>query len=397
MSKKRGNRNTNSVKRSLKRKRSGISRQDYRSGGRVRQFGGGGNGGFKVPKDTGPKEGTVKTTNGKTYIWIGGTWVLQQDSGDTGTGDTEANGDVDADTDTDVDVDVDTDTDVDVDADTDVDVDADADDEGQDEEPSIFDDVDENGVPVKNENETNAAFMARLATWQETQTVGDDLDLSNVVRYGEDTIVDPAERKKRIARTTTTAELAAQGIFPTTEAVYDEEGNLISEGEQPTKIPTPEELDTEDMEGKVVEIGQPDYEAFAADVTQREHGEIAYSYDKVTGQMMSTNEQGVQTFHGTPEEFAAEKEVNLEGYKKAPEGTVTAEEDIQELTPYEAIPLPDGVTPEDMKIAQGKVREAIPREDINPATYAAHLAEELNNIEAAQGRPRKWEVAYAFL
>ena len=36
MSKKRSNRNTNSVKRSLKRKRSGINRQDYRGGGRVR-------------------------------------------------------------------------------------------------------------------------------------------------------------------------------------------------------------------------------------------------------------------------------------------------------------------------------------------------------------------------
>ena len=47
MSKKRGNRNTNSVKRSLKRKRGGIARQDYRRGGRVCQFAGGPGGGPK--------------------------------------------------------------------------------------------------------------------------------------------------------------------------------------------------------------------------------------------------------------------------------------------------------------------------------------------------------------
>ena len=33
---------------------------------------------------------------------------------------------------------------------------------------------------------------------------------------------------------------------------------------------------------------------------------------------MSTNEQGVQTFHGTPEEFAKVRELNLEEYKARP-------------------------------------------------------------------------------
>ena len=106
MSKKRGNRNTNSVKRSLKRKRGGIARQDYRRGGRVRQFAGGPGGGPKygpgpeypdtdTDKDTdsGPQEGDTMTgDDGTKYIFTGGTWVAQTPPNNTNNDGSEGDG-----------------------------------------------------------------------------------------------------------------------------------------------------------------------------------------------------------------------------------------------------------------------------------------------------------------
>ena len=93
-----------------------------------------------------------------------------------------------------------------------------------------------------------------------------------------------------------------------------------------------------------------------------------------------------------PETTEVKVATMLDEQGEAPPGTVTADEDVQKLDAYDAIDLPDGVTPETMKTAQGKVKEAMRGKDIDPAKYAAHLAEELNKIEAAQGTTKEWTV-----
>ena len=161
-------------------------------------------------------------------------------------------------------------------------------------------------------------------------------------------MVDQTERQERLARTTTTAEQAAKGIFPTTEG-----------GEQPTKIPDPEKLATEDMEGKVVEIDQPDYDAFAADFTQRIQelqgdtiGDVQYTYDKLTGQIVQTDPNGKQTFHGTPEDFAKARDLNLEEFKARPSAEGAQAGDIDDET-----------------VTKGVTQEAQEQEDIKASTY----------------------------
>ena len=313
MSKKRSSRNTKSVKRSLKRKRGGVIRQDYRQGGHVKRVGvyNGGNSAPKPNRDDYPTGADYNTAMSNWYAAGGppepqqnmntnqaqprlragqGNWVLNQLTGEM--------------------------------------------------------DYDWHGAAPNHEHPHQEDPPPPVNNDGETKNI--DAPTKNIIDSDNDGIPD------------------SEDAFPNDATKYQEE-----------RIAPEMEAET---------IAAPDYDAFASDLTERQTGNITYSYDKVSGQMVSTDTQGKQTFHGTPEKFAEEREVNLEGYTTAPEGTVTAEEDIQQVDDYVDIKPPEGVTPEQMKLAIGDLQQAAKAGTITPGDYDAHIVQALKRINPALGQ-----------
>ena len=194
------------------------------------------------------------------------------------------------------------------------------------------------------------AFLRRLAGWQAANPdIADDIKGSKVT-YGEDTVVDPVTRKKRIKDTATSAELAAQGIFPTTE-----------EGEQPTKVPTPDELAAEGMEGKVVKMGDINYDQMAARAMERpgykDHG-ITVTYDPETGEFVEDyaafgfgEDQRYKRF--SPDEWFTKTNLDPNKFKVEP-------------TPAEGAKAGPGT---DEVVTEAETKEAKDQADIKASTY----------------------------
>ena len=67
------------------------------------------------------------------------------------------------------------------------------------------------------------------------------------------------------------------------------------------------------------------------------------------------------------------------------EAGITKEEDIQQLEPADKVVISDKVSPVEMETATAKVKQAIARGDIDPASYEAALAGELAAIDPAIG------------
>ena len=145
--------------------------------------------------------------------------------------------------------------------------------------------------------------------------------------------------------------------------------------------------------GEVATTALPDYDAMAVDYTKRIQelqgytvGNVQYTYDKLKGQIVQTDPDGKQTFHGTPEKFAEEKGVNLEGYTTAPEGTISdAAEQVTGPDDFEA----GTATAVGVGAAQGTGQQGQQQPTVTAGEYTAEDAADLAATTAAQGEVSK--------
>ena len=359
MSKKRSSRNTKSVKRSLKRKRGGVVRQDYRQGGHVKRVGvyNGGNYFPKPDRDDYPTGADYNTAMSNWYAaggpqqnintnqaqprlgahegqYVGGgigegTWVPIP--GHPGHHDNEGdNGD---------------------------------------------DNNNTSNQPQEGDQRTNAD--GTTSTYTNGQWVP---DAQSTIPEGTIRVIDG------VTKVFTNGQWVDQ-------TPYEERGDVRQSEEAQRLKKQRDDPTATTPQVQAATTAAPDYDAFAADITKRMSelpgGDTSrsYTYDEVTGQIVQTYTDGrPQTSHGTPEEFAAAGEFNLEGYMTAPEGTISGE--AEKVT--SPGPVTGGTaTATGVGVTKGTAQEGTEQDAVSAGEYTAEDAEDLDETTAAQGTVSK--------